>query len=134
MTESHNERYVIACIRIPMKLLEDGKYKLRNELANLQFEDCNELPEKGNLEECNLGSIFEKFYINEPNETTINKITNDISNNEMNTNNTLQEPIIENMYVLKTEILNRNRKHIKNNTFKNKIKENLNRFSRKNRE
>jgi len=136
MTESTNERYIIACIRIPMKLFEDGKYEMQKNLANIQFEDCDELPEKGNLEECNLGSLFEKFYINEPNETTINKITNDISNNEMNTNNTLQEPIIENMnmYVLKTEILNRNRKHIKNNTFKNKIKENLNRFSRKNRE
>jgi len=134
MNESNNDRYVIACIRIPMKIFENGKYEMQKNLANIQFEDCNELPEKGNLDECNLTSIFEKFYVNETNEHTINQTINDISNNKMNTNNTLQEPIIENIYVLKTEILNRNRKHIKNNTFKNNIKENLNRFSRKTRE
>jgi hypothetical protein len=135
MNESNNDRYVIACIRIPMKIFENGKYEMQKNLANIQFEDCNELPEKGNLDECNLSSIFEKFYVSvsEINEPSINQITNDISNNEIN-DNTLQEPIIENIYVLKTEILNRNRKHIKNNTFKNNIKENLNRFSRKTRE
>jgi hypothetical protein len=137
MNESNNNRYVIACIRIPMKIFENGKYEMQKNLANIQFEDCNELPEKGNLDECNLTSIFEKFYVNETNEHTINQITNDISNNEINdnTNNTLHEPAIEipKMYVLKTEILNKNHKHIKNNTFKHKSKD-INRFSRKTRE
>ena len=141
MNESNNDRYVIACIRIPMKIFENGKkYEMQKNLANIQFEDCNELPEKGNLEECNLSSIFEKFYVsvNETNEPTINQITNDISNNEINdnTNNTLHEPAIEipKMYVLRTEILNKNHKHIKNNTFKHKLKDSFNRFSRKTRE
>ena len=67
MNESNNERYIIACIRIPMKLFENGKYEMQKNLANIQFEDCNELPEKGNLEECNLSSIFEKFHVNDTN-------------------------------------------------------------------
>jgi hypothetical protein len=139
MNESNNDRYVIACIRIPMKIFENGKkYEMQKNLANIQFEDCNELPEKGNLEECNLSSIFEKFYVSvsETNEPTINQITNDISNNEINDNtNTLHESAVEipKMYVLKAEILNKNHKHIKNNTFKHKLKD-INRFSRKARE
>jgi hypothetical protein len=137
MNESNNDRYVIACIRIPMKIFENGKkYEMQKNLANIQFEDCNELPEKGNLEECNLSSIFEKFYVSvsEINEPTTNQTVNDISNNE-NNDNTLHEPAIEipKMYVLKAEILNKNHKHIKNNTFKHKLKD-INRFSRKTRE
>lgn len=137
MTESNNnnERYVMACIRIPMKLFENGKYEMQKNLANIQFEDCSELPEKGNLEECNLSSIFEKFHVNDTNESIINETINDISNNEID-NNTLQEPTIEppKMCVLKTEIVNKNHKHVKNNTFKQKMKDSFNRFSRKTRE
>jgi hypothetical protein len=141
MNESNKDRYVIACIRIPMKIFENGKYEMQKNLANIQFEDCNQLPEKGNLDECNLSSIFEKFYVNETNDPTINETINDISNNEINdnannNNNTLHEPTIEiqQMYVLKTEIVNKNHKHVKNNTFKHKMKDSLNRFSRKTRE
>lgn len=140
MNESNKDRYVIACIRIPMKIFENGKYEMQKNLANIQFEDCNQLPEKGNLDECNLSSIFEKFYVNETNEPTINETINDISNNEINdntnNNNTLHEPTIAipQMYVLKTEIVNKNHKHVKNNTFKHKMKDSLNRFSRKTRE
>ena len=137
MNESNNERYIIACIRIPMKLFENGKYEMQKNLANIQFEDCNELPEKGNLEECNLSSIFEKFYVNDTNvdQPIINQTTSDISNNEINNNNTLHEPTIEipKMCVLKSEIVNKNHKHVKNNTFKHKLKD-INRFSRKTRE
>jgi len=144
MNESNNDRYVIACIRIPMKIFENGKYEMQKNLANVQFETCNELPEKGNLDECNLTSIFEKFYVNETNDPTINETINqtinDISNNEINdntnTNYTIHEPTIEipKMYVLKTEIVNKNHKHVKNNTFKHKLKDSFNRFSRKTRE
>jgi hypothetical protein len=117
-----------------MKIFENGKYEMQKNLANIQFEDCNELPEKGNLDECNLSSVFENFYVSEINEPTINQTVNDISNNEIN-DNTLHEPTIEipKMYVLKTELLNKNHKHIKNNTFKHKLKD-INRFSRKTRE
>jgi len=142
MTEQ-NDKYIIACIRIPMKIFEDGKYEMQKDLANIQFEDCNELPEKGNLEECNLSSIFDKFYVNETKaeQPNINEITNDTSANDTtandttsanNTNGLTSEKI--NMCVLKSEIVNKYRKHIKNNTFKNKIKENFNIFSRKIRE
>jgi hypothetical protein len=118
-----------------MKIFENGKYEMQKNLANIQFEHCNELPEKGNLDECNLSSVFENFYVNQTNDPTINETINDnISNNEIN-DNTLHEPAVEipKMYVLKTELLNKNHKHIKNNTFKHKLKD-INRFSRKTRE
>lgn len=130
MTESNSERYVIACIRIPMKLFENGKYDLINKLANIEFEECNKLPEKGNLEECNLNSIFDKFYIN---SDILSNTENDEPEMQNNCINDKQEEPIPKMYVLKSEI-QKKPKHSKNNTFKCIIKNTLNRFSRKNRE
>jgi hypothetical protein len=136
------ERYVIACIRIPMKLFKDGKYELRNELANIQFEECNELPEKGNLEECNLNSVFDKFYINTDtlqdtlqSSLNIDNVNMDEPQNIQNSsvNDIKEEESSHIMYVLKTE-LQKKPKQYKNNTFKRVIKDTLKRFSRKNRE
>lgn len=130
MTEQNGDKYIFVCIRIPMKLFQDGKYELRNDLANIQFEHCNELPNKGNLDECNLNSVFNNFYIN---TSTLSNITNDNQKNIQNDDKNKIEDM-SSMYVLKSELLNKPYKKYKNNTFKRTIKDTLKRFSRKIRE
>jgi hypothetical protein len=128
MTEQNDDKYIFVCIRIPMKLFQDGKYELRNDLANIEFEDCSELPGKGNLDECNLNSVFNNFYIN---TNTLSNITN-TNNNYIQKNDKPED--ISSIYVLKSELLNKPYKKYKNNTFKRTIKDTLKRFSRKIRE
>jgi trehalose-6-phosphate synthase len=136
MAEMDNEHFIIACIRIPMKLFKNGKYEIKKELANIQFENCNELPEKGNLEECNLNSIFDKFCMVNTN-IQHNILTS--QQEEPEEQEEQEEPEekhkeIPSMYVLNTELQEKKHyKNYKNSTFKKKRRDELNNFSKKSR-
>jgi hypothetical protein len=135
MAEMDNEHFIIACIRIPMKLFKNGKYEIKKELANIQFENCNELPEKGNLEECNLNSLFDKFcMVNTNIQHNILTSQHEESKEPKEHEEPQKDKEIPFMYVLKTELQEKkNYKNYKNSTFKNKRKDELNNFSKKNR-
>jgi trehalose-6-phosphate synthase len=133
MAEMDNEHFIIACIRIPMKLFKNGKYEIKKELANIQFENCNELPEKGNLEECNLNSIFDKFCMVNTN-IQHNILTSQQEEPEEPEEHEEKHKEIPSMYVLNTELQEKKHyKNYKNSTFKKKRKDELNNFSKKSR-
>jgi trehalose-6-phosphate synthase len=133
MAEMDNEHFIIACIRIPMKLFKNGKYEIKKELANIQFENCNELPEKGNLEECNLNSIFDKFCMVNTN-IQHNILTSQQEEPEEHEEQEEKHKEIPSMYVLNTELQEKKHyKNYKNSTFKKKRRDELNNFSKKSR-
>ena len=59
------QKYVMACIRLPLEVFENGKYDVKNENVSISFEKCHELPPKKDLGEYNLHTIFQSLYIQE---------------------------------------------------------------------
>ncbi len=50
--------YIMACIHLPLEVFPDGSYKPINDIANITFEKCDELPKTSNLSSINLDEIF----------------------------------------------------------------------------
>ena len=59
------QKYVMACIRLPLEVFENGKYDVKNENVSISFEKCHELPPKKDLGEYNLHTIFQSLHIQE---------------------------------------------------------------------
>ena len=56
------QKYVMACIRLPLEVFENGKYDVKNENVSISFEKCHELPPKKDLGEYNLHTIFQSLH------------------------------------------------------------------------
>lgn len=90
MKTSIHKKYIIANIKIPIEILENNEIIYMNEYAQINFEECDKLPDKQNLK-IDIQSILD---IND-------------------------KKIIPNLSVLKNEI-QKNQKRSLNNSFKNK--------------
>jgi hypothetical protein len=53
--------YIMACIHLPLEVFPDGSYKPMNDIANIIFEKCDELPKTSNLPSINLDEIFKNL-------------------------------------------------------------------------
>lgn len=47
---SENKKYIVATIKLPLEILEDGEVKYYNEKASVSFEEIDKLPENSSID------------------------------------------------------------------------------------
>lgn len=114
-----SKQYVIANIKIPIEILENGSTNPFMERCSIELEKCQILPPENK----NNNSLFiEKL------TEFINKNTNHNKSENTQTNN-----IISNLFVDKNEIKSRSKPRSLITTFKNYPTKKINRFTMKNK-
>jgi hypothetical protein len=99
------QKYVMACIRLPLEVFENGKYDIKNENVSISFEKCDELPPKKDLGEYNLHTIFQSLHIQEEPEPETPST---------------EEPEQNKIFINIEEIPKKRREPSKNSSFKNR--------------
>jgi hypothetical protein len=107
------QKYVMACIRLPLEVFENGKYDVKNENVSISFEKCDELPPKKDLGEYNLHTIFQSLHIQEEPESEPEPEP------EPETPST-EEPEQNKIFINIEEVPKKRREPSKNSSFKNR--------------
>jgi hypothetical protein len=114
------QKYVMACIRLPLEVFENGKYDVKNENVSISFEKCHELPPKKDLGEYNLHTIFQSLHIQEelePDSPPTEEPDSPPTEEPEPTPTEEPEPTI---FINKEEIPKKRREPSKNSSFKNR--------------
>ena len=112
--DTKNKNYILANIKIPMEINEDGSFETLPDYLTILFENLKELP-----------SLSDNDYNNEYIKQQIKSL--------LNNNNSITPPLTEIIPTISQNELNnrKNRHHKKNITFKKKPSS-INRFTAKN--
>ena len=115
-----SNKYIYACIRIPIEVIADGRHITHNDCTKIDFERCDELPPKSNLGKFDLVDIFNKLKSEPESEPESDSESESESDSE-------PEPM-----VLKSEIKT-TKLPLKNSSFKSRKSASSSKYSQKRR-
>lgn len=121
------KRYILAHIKVPMEINEDGTFETLPNYLSINFENLKELPSPSDND-------YNNDYIKQQIISLLSDTDNTIStkNETTETNEQKSEPIEKPLILSQIELNNRKQKsHMKNITFKNKP-QSVSRFTAKN--
>jgi len=116
------KRYILAHIKVPMEINEDGSFETLPDYLSINFENLKELPSPSDND-------YNNDYIK---QQIISLLSNNDNTLPTETNEQKLEPIEKPLILSQIDLNNRKQKsHMKNITFKNKA-QSVSRFTAKN--